>query len=356
VSRQYTVLISCLWATSVFEQGRLIAKLLREHGANVEMRKYISIFDIMNHSADAYLWLLVINPTWLTDVVPAYIEAKQATGGKAYIYSTVEGIPYPHITKVHCCRYAEYVANSNFTKRCLEKAGLKVIDVIHHAVDFTEVEQAKKIAQYLRQKIKRDFPGRVVFCYVGRDDHRKQLDKLMQAIDIVNEKAKDKLVLLLHTELRRPKLFERPNVYIVSKFGELTHVKVLALMHASDYFVFPSVCEGFGVPVLEAMAVGRPVIHCWFEPLSEFSNREYNIVFDYLDVEYWKTSAEQYFEMHMYEPEQLADAILYAIDIYTNYKSEYEERCTKLTEWAKKWNYRNIYSKWLHKLGVAKHE
>ena len=337
----------------------MIGKLLEQHGCKVYFKSYVGLFEVLQKSYDAYIWMPVMNPTWLTDTIPVYLEARQATHGRAYIYCTVEGIPYPLLCRNLPVKYGEYIANSHFTRQCLEEAGLRVIDVIHHAIDMDRCRRAERLGSQLRQKIKRDFKNRVVFCYVGRDDHRKQLDRLMQAVDILNEKARDKFVLLLHTELRRPKLFERPNVYIVSEFGKLSHEQVLAFMHACDYMVFPSVCEGFGVPVLESMAVGRPVVHCWFPPLSEFSHREANIVFDYTDIEYWKVvevrGAEQYFKMHMYDPQDLADAMLQAIDIYVNYPSEYEDRCTKVKEHASKWDYRRVYTKWLQLLRITEH-
>ena len=337
-------------ATSMYEQAKLIKKVFEEHGFDFTLTHYISMYDVIWKKYDVYMWFSVINPSWVVDWASIYIEAKNAAKGNAFFYATIEGIPYVHLAQWYSVKYVDFIANSYFTKDMLEKAGLRVVDVIHHAIDMGEVRLAKRLVQQLRRKLENDFPGKTIFCYVGRDDHRKQLDRLMKAIDILNEKAKDRFVLLMHVELRRPDLFKRPNVYITGEFGKLKHQQVLAFMGACDYLVFPSVCEGFGLPVLESMAMGTPVVHAWFPPLSEFSLKEYNVVFDYDDIEYWKTSAEQYFVMHMYDPKNLAEAMIRAMDIKEHYPSEYNDMRSKVAEHAKKWDYRNVYKKFVMKV------
>jgi glycosyltransferase involved in cell wall biosynthesis len=49
------------------------------------------------------------------------------------------------------------------------------------------------------------------------------------------------------------------------------HTTLVALYSASAAFVFPSLSEGFGWPVIEAQACGVPVIASFFNPLPEVS-------------------------------------------------------------------------------------
>jgi glycosyltransferase involved in cell wall biosynthesis len=59
---------------------------------------------------------------------------------------------------------------------------------------------------------------------------------------------------------------------------------LVALFNAADLFVFPSICEGFGVPPLEAMACGTPVITSNAASLPEVVGDAAPMV-DPLDVE-----------------------------------------------------------------------
>ena len=42
--------------------------------------------------------------------------------------------------------------------------------------------------------------------------------------------------------------------------GPLPHADVVRLLHGARALIFPSIVEGFGFPVIEAMAAGCPVI------------------------------------------------------------------------------------------------
>jgi glycosyltransferase involved in cell wall biosynthesis len=54
--------------------------------------------------------------------------------------------------------------------------------------------------------------------------------------------------------------------------GWLPFEDVPSIYHASDAFVFPTLHEGFGLPVLEAMACGIPVVCSKIEPLLEVAD------------------------------------------------------------------------------------
>jgi len=52
--------------------------------------------------------------------------------------------------------------------------------------------------------------------------------------------------------------------------GNIPEDMIVDLYNAGDVFLFPSIKEGWGLVVLEAMASGLPVIASDIEPLTEF--------------------------------------------------------------------------------------
>jgi glycosyltransferase involved in cell wall biosynthesis len=69
-------------------------------------------------------------------------------------------------------------------------------------------------------------------------------------------------------EIRRCGLTDR-----VVRTGFVPEEELVSLYNAADLFVFPSFYEGFGLPVIEAMACGRPVICSSAGALPEVADR-----------------------------------------------------------------------------------
>jgi glycosyltransferase involved in cell wall biosynthesis len=46
----------------------------------------------------------------------------------------------------------------------------------------------------------------------------------------------------------------------VRLLGRIPHQAVLHLYRAADLFIYPSLCESFGFPLVEAMAAGLPIV------------------------------------------------------------------------------------------------
>jgi glycosyltransferase involved in cell wall biosynthesis len=342
------VLYNVLKATSTIQQMELIKKLLEEKGCKHEYKSTFSVFDVGSPKYDAFLWFTHATCIYLTDVVAPYLTCKKPKA----VYVTIEGVP----TKANFLNSnipkLKMIAVSDFVKECLIAAGLEVIDVVHHGVDLDLCEFAETEAEMVAKKWDEEFGDRVRFLYVGRDDPRKGLDNLAKAMAILDEKYKDKYVVFFHGGGDNPQIVERPNSRRLGQFGTLPYRMVLAFMGACHYLVFPSKAEGFGLPLLEANAMGKPAIHAWFPPLSEFSDKDFNFVFEYNDEFLMNRGGVQNWIIHEYRPALLAEMMAFAIDVKNTKPEEYQEYCAKAKEHAKKWDYHNTYPKLLSHLGV----
>lgn len=101
-----------------------------------------------------------------------------------------------------------------------------------------------------------------VLLHVGRSSIRKDLPTLLRAVATLRRRVP---VVLLQAGAR-PSTFERTLVRelglggAVRFLGAVPDTELVGLYSAADVFVFPSRYEGFGMPVLEAMACGTPVV------------------------------------------------------------------------------------------------
>ena len=346
------VLFNVLNAVSTLNQARLFEKLLNERGYDVEYYSSIPYPRARQEEVKGIWYFTLALAPWITNVTYSYFLVQKPQ----IVYVTIEGVPskgnfmYSNVTRI------PLIANSRFTKEMLEKAKLKVIDVIHHAIDWELSGKAIQESQKLREYLKRLYNDHVLLLYVGRHDPRKGLPILAKAAWILHNRGVRGWTLLLHTEPSAGEIEWPPEARFISHFGSKSWFDILKLMAAVDYFVFPTLCEGFGLPLLEANSVGRPVIHAWIPPLKEFSSQEFNFVFDYLTTELkeakFANSPSQYFMLHLYPPEWLADMMQYAIQVYTQEKEQYQEYCAKAREHTKAWDYRVVYKKFLKYLKI----
>lgn len=158
------------------------------------------------------------------------------------------------------------MTDSEYTKeKVIEKLGLpsKKITVVHLGVDH------KKF--YLKNIAKDD-----VVLTVSSEMPYKNIERLIKAFAIVNKKIpKTKLVKVGKANWpgAREKLIESAERHTVSVDFKESVTDLATEYNKAKVFVLPSLAEGFGLPVLEAMACGIPVVCSPFGSLQEMAGK-----------------------------------------------------------------------------------
>lgn len=166
-------------------------------------------------------------------------------------------IAFKYVMKKACTNAEKIIAVSEHTKKdIIEHFKLpdEKIKVIYEAADdktFSEVNQKDIVV--LKAKYNIHEP---VILYVGQFRYHKNIKRLIEAFEIIKQNTTVKLVLLGKAE--GIDKFPKSSDIVMPGFVD---DKELAIWYKlASVFVFPSFYEGFGLPGLEAMKAGLPVV------------------------------------------------------------------------------------------------
>jgi glycosyltransferase involved in cell wall biosynthesis len=138
------------------------------------------------------------------------------------------------------------------------------VTVVHNAIDdrFRTAPPEDEIAR-IRERFQLHEP---FVLYVGNVKPHKNLGRLIEAIYHLHENGYDQLKLLVigsdiskYADLRRA--IHQFNLHRFVRFLGFVPDRTLQILYRlASVFAFPSLYEGFGLPPLEAMACGAPVV------------------------------------------------------------------------------------------------
>ena len=169
------------------------------------------------------------------------------------------------------------VTVSEFSKRDISehyKIDEKKIDVVYSAAK----EVFQPVNENTRNEIKRKYTGgKEYFLYVGAIHPRKNLMNLLKAFSVFKKRQKSNTRLVLAGRLAWKynsfidslKNYKyRDDVILLGYIDEPELIKITGSAYA---LVYPSLFEGFGVPVLEAMQCHVPVITSSHSSMQEIA-------------------------------------------------------------------------------------
>jgi len=175
---------------------------------------------------------------------------------------------YLPLSTKYAARVADrIIAVSEFTKRqlveCL-KTDANKIEVVHEGVDEKFFGRKRKQAEI--EAVKRKYRlGDKYLLFVGSLQPRKNLPFMVQVYAELRKKYADlQLVLAGGKGWLYEEIFEAPKKFGVEGGvvfpGRVSDEELACLLQGAEVYVQPSITEGFGLTVLEAMAAGCPVV------------------------------------------------------------------------------------------------
>ena len=202
--------------------------------------------------------------------------------------------PCPYVVTIHDCihlRFPQYLPNraaplyartmmrmaASRARRVLTVSNASKQDIVHYLrvptdkveVIYNAIDErlaappTEEDLDRVRQRFQLTAP---YILYAGNIKPHKNVDRLIEAYAILRRRGFDEVKLLIIGD----EISKYPNLRrLVHRFQLHQHVRFLgfvpdatlaALYRMAAAFVFPSLYEGFGLPPLEAMAAGAPVI------------------------------------------------------------------------------------------------
>jgi glycosyltransferase involved in cell wall biosynthesis len=225
-------------------------------------------------------------PQWLPcpyvvtahDVLEHMHRARDKSGSRRWLHF--------QLTRRMLSRAARIFAVSNFTKKDVEalfRIAPEQIEVIYNAIDdrFRQGHATDADRQMIAERYQVNYP---FLLYAGRISPHKNVGRIIEAFSALKgELEKEgkfpelKLIIIGDELSREPELRRtvvRSAVQNDVRFLGFVPIDVLRIFYdQAKVFVFPSLYEGFGLPPLEAMALGTPVVTSNTSSLPEVVNK-----------------------------------------------------------------------------------
>jgi len=179
-------------------------------------------------------------------------------------------------------------------KEAVQYLNINEDKIVNISAAIDEKFQKISIPPNLKQSIFSKYGiGKPFITYApGGFDQRKNLDRLLHAFSKLQKAIKNQYQLVITSKI--PDGDKERLEHVIAKAGltkndviitgYVPDDELIAMYNLCDLFVFPSIHEGFGLPVLEAMSCGAPVIGSNTTSIPEVIGRE-DALFDPYSVD-----------------------------------------------------------------------
>lgn len=244
-------------------------------------------------------------------VMPKFLPNKFA-----YIYARV-------MIGIACLKAEKILTVSENTKKDIIKyyhVNPKKISVVYNGVGEEFTKKDKKEISYLYNKY--SIPtNKKILMYVGNLKKHKNLENLLEAFSKLKNIENYRLILVGKAFKNINELNEKEKLLNIDNYvvhtGVVNQEELVDFYNLADLFIFPSLYEGFGLPILESLKCGTPVICSNTSSMLEVGGKVVSY-FNPYDIEEIKKSIEK----------------------HCDDKEKFDKQ--KVEKWLKKFDWRNV--------------
>ncbi|HWQ60050.1 MAG TPA: glycosyltransferase family 1 protein [Candidatus Fimivivens sp.] len=190
-------------------------------------------------------------------------------------YSRWERFYMRSVIRFSCCAAETVIAVSENTKRDL----MRLYGIPKEKIRVVYEGKPEKVSKVESRKSKVEEDGKPYLLFIGRIEERKNVRRIVEAFGILKKRYGTPLRLVLagkpgygYADVKRAiGTSEYRNEIVETGYVDNTQKSVL--LENADIFVFPSLYEGFGLPVIEAQASGVPVVTSDISSLPEVAGK-----------------------------------------------------------------------------------
>ncbi|PSH03642.1 MAG: glycosyltransferase family 1 protein [Acidobacteria bacterium] len=167
--------------------------------------------------------------------------------------NVLKHVYYATVLKQACHRSASILTVSEFSRgRIIEWSGVPPDKVVNVSCG-VDPEYHSRVAPY-------ESPFPYLLCVSNRKQHKNEF-RVIEAFSRAHIAAGTRLVFTGNPTAELAEYIERKHLTSRVQFvGIVPDLQMPSLYRSAEMLVFPSLYEGFGLPVLEAIACGTPVV------------------------------------------------------------------------------------------------